>query len=49
MVQPGITRSNGMKVNKEKSTQIMKKNFLAVRSVSLLYGLPRERVEPSLL
>lgn len=42
MVQPGITRSNGMKVNKEKPVLIMRKNFLAVRSASLPNGLPRE-------
>lgn len=49
IVQPSITRNKGMKVNKEKSMLIMRKNFIAVRSVSLLNGLPRERLEPSLL
>lgn len=49
IVQPSITRNKGMKVNKEKSMLIMRKNFIAVRSVSLLNGLPREWVEPSLL
>lgn len=49
IVQQSITRNKGMKVNKEKSMLIMRKNFIAVRSVSLLNGLPREWVEPSLL